>query len=128
MKPSELRIGNLIFFDKDVTNVDIITLDQMSQYDGDCLDMGYDSIPLTQDWLVKFGFTHSFPYGNNGFYYNDVISLGYDCEEPFTGQNLHVWITKERVPYPTIISGVQYVHQLQNLYYALTGKELTVKL
>jgi len=55
-----------------------------------------EPIPLTEEWLCKLGF-----------------------------DNNH-WATKwilEDMPIPT---GIKYVHQLQNLYFALTGKELTL--
>ncbi len=133
MTIQDLRIGNYInrttkaFKDKPlgVTQVDL----DFFYWIVECVDDfdNYEPIQITEEWLVRMGFEHSTPYGNNGFYYNNIISLGYDCEEPFVGQELFVWSTKERVPYPTIIASVTYINQLQNLYHALTGQELIIK-
>jgi hypothetical protein len=51
MKASELRIGNWI---KDGHDIEQITSDHMI-----CLHSGrceFDQIPLTEEWLLKFGF------------------------------------------------------------------------
>lgn len=68
-------------------------------------------IPLTEDWLLKFGFEHDDPnsfWRKDGFFF-DLYHLPLD--------NIIEHDSK-------VIAHVKYVHQLQNLYYALTGKEL----
>ena len=63
-------------------------------------------IPLTEEWLVKFGFT-----GWDLGYYTLLMDRG-----------VFFILTEDGM---TIISrNVKYVHQLQNLYFALTGEEL----
>jgi len=84
---------------------------------------GYpEPIQLTEGWLVKFGF---------------------DCKENKSYANgakspvhFNIW-TKGKLTYNTLQGlwwyygildlGPKYVHQLQNLYFALTGEELTIK-
>lgn len=83
-------------------------------------------IPLTSELLEKCGFvnkpTKNYPLSfeqDNGdrdldwtfriWWWRDDI-----CVEPFGRDNGHI--------------GIQYLHQLQNLYFALTGTELTVNL
>ena len=74
-------------------------------------------IPLTEEWLVKFGFEKTM----NGFY----LSVGNQFVEYRDGE---VYIGGE----DSCINGmcfsltVKYVHSLQNLIFALTGKELTL--
>lgn len=73
-------------------------------------------IPLTEEWLLKFGFEKTEWYfnsyrlviGNND--YAILIDLDGNCE---VGD--------------IITCKIEYVHQLQNLYFALKGEELTFK-
>ena len=65
-------------------------------------------IPLTEEWLLKFGFEK-----DNGYYFNGSIIMIEFCDEGF----------HEAVIDNTGIS-FKHVHQLQNLYFALTQKEL----
>lgn len=86
-----------------------------------CRDIDIDPIPLTEEWLEKLGFTLG---GYNMlFWYHEKLK-GLD----FAGIN---WADAEYPEYQflnygigTEIYQVYYVHQLQNLYFALTGEEL----
>lgn len=78
-------------------------------------------IPLTEEKLLKFGFTiRSAPsaYG---------CDCNKNCEEKKYilrgGWNGHKWFALEILNNGTH-KEIKYVHQLQNLYYALTGEEL----
>lgn len=124
MKVEELRIGNLIcrLTTTNVLEVDSIsrskdiTFKDVNDHIFMCIDgVGIKGIPLTEEWLEKFGFRY-----NNGF---KTINIGvfdmvYKSEtiELFYNDNLANYCAK-----------CKYVHQLQNLYFALTGKELTLK-
>ena len=75
----------------------------------------YDSInpiPITEEWLLRLGFTYSDINGDSGHWQNfSVFSfqiLG--GEEGFVYANRYITT----------------VHQLQNLYQSLCGKELTL--
>ena len=133
MTANELRIGNLVTIDNEVwaeyrgkpmsvTMID--TVIQMGDKDlfpdstgtvnlmyGD-IDFGqYDEfiqpIPLTDEWLVKFGFEKDGTwFTKSGF----GISI----------DNLK-WQMKG---YIATFDKCLYVHQLQNLYFALTGQDL----
>jgi hypothetical protein len=70
----------------------------------------YFSIPLSGDWLDKFGF--QFKDGN--YVYNEHLYLQYGVECYAV-----VWLGKW-------ITNVKSVHHLQNLFQALTLKELTI--
>lgn len=72
-------------------------------------------IPLTQEWLLKFGFEIKKLESYRGEYYMSSISgMVYYF---FTDSNE---IEKQGSSYTC-----KHVHQLQNLYFALTQKELT---
>jgi len=81
-------------------------------------------IPLTEEWLVKFGF-----YKRYGSYIWIKILAGDDTDYPITLQftNNHTAMQICRSGIGTQCAPCSYVHQLQNLYFALTGEELTIK-
>jgi hypothetical protein len=110
MKASELRIGN--FVKGKETNVywTVEAIDSNSIFSHvkwRSLD-AFEPIPLTEEWLLKFGFEkvaeNDFILGKYSLYY----LLYYDG-----------YRVSEITP--------KYVHQLQNLYFALTGEELIIK-
>jgi hypothetical protein len=129
MKSTELKIGNLLR-DKvtktelkviNLTEKDIVTFvidrSKFPLQDG----WGIEPIPLTEEWLLKFGFER-----HHADYANDIIYI----------KNVPDNTEFEWGVYPNELgSGIQiknrnllkYVHQLQNLYFALTGEELTFK-
>lgn len=71
-------------------------------------------LSLTEEWLLKFGFNK-----DGASYFHDKISYiqidAYVCNG-----NFGYCLDDERGIYLEII----YVHQIQNLYFALTGEEL----
>jgi hypothetical protein len=146
MKASELRIGNFIngiYYDYNIdddhrekeTICEVVTLDSV----GSCeypiwvesesnieTFSDFEPIPLTEEWLLKFdmeltdGFSSSRKlYLNN--YENDISKITYSPKERLL--RLSNGDTKGTM----LIPHVKYVHQLQNLYFALTGEELTFK-
>ena len=71
------------------------------------------SIPLTEEWLIKFGFKKTwFGYEN--------ISTGIEIE-PLENEDYTICINANEYH---IGENFKYVHQLQNIYFALTNKEL----
>jgi len=83
---------------------------------GDCVDIedNYEFIPLTAEWLVRFGFRKS----SNFVYYFD--SFSWDSRD-----SLFTVYSDWNGEYAYYVK-VEWVHQLQNLYFALTGKELVL--
>ena len=106
IKANELRIGNCVKLNNSDTT--LVPRD-FQRY---CKSFGifeeFEPIELTEEWLLKAGFERLFPtgstyslrdfnvsdFGENGIYH-------YDVKQP-----------------------IKYVHQLQNLYFAMTGEEL----
>jgi len=86
-----------------------------------------DPIPLTEDWLLKFGFEKE-TEGKPWYYINhDALwSLYIDIEN--SGLEYHL-MSEEDIDEITAIDlaiNIKHVHQLQNLYFALTGEELKI--
>lgn len=120
MKANELRIGNLIW-DIEQKEVDKIVGIEEKRVSVEGSTFAYTPIDeilpieLTEEWLIKFGFIK----------YDDGGELhGCDCFYISKENNIAIGLTPKYN-----LSGyrnvkVKYVHQLQNLYFALTGEEL----
>jgi len=108
MKAKELRIGNLVDVLGDPVFISYHDLIKLSKG----IKTSMQPIPLTESWLLKFGFDE------DGGYYGSYMLW---FEKPFTHAFLNADILGE-IKFPC-----KYVHQLQNLYFALTGEELTIK-
>jgi hypothetical protein len=122
MKANELRIGNYVQLEglKKPIQVSIIDTTETST------KTKAKPIPVTEEWLLKFdmvltdGFSNSRKlYLNN--YENDISKITYSHKEGLL--RLSNGDTKGTL----LIPHIKYVHQLQNLYFALTGEELTFK-
>ena len=123
MKANELRIGNWITYDDKPFQVGLwffTELDAKVSYIND-----FEPIPLTEEWILKFGFAKI----QNIYQRHNQILL----EPILNGLNrsyrVKFWTTSIARAEPIYQSQltIQYVHQLQNLYFALTGEELTIK-
>ena len=141
MKTQELRIGNYLYYEhtthivsgvhgnkvyswwvkdgepvieyeaKDIsdTQVENPYLDVISQF---------EPIPLTEEWLIKLGF-EKLTDSNDGFKNTTyTYTKGISFIVYFDGVRLstNFWMGNEK----------HYVHQLQNLFYVLSGEELTL--
>lgn len=109
MKANELRIGNWF-----------IQYDEPEEFDGDFYHLSdIKFIPLTEEWILKFGFVKTI----DAYFYND-----YCIEDIHNGVT---WVISEfdhlTNEFTAFGRCINYVHQLQNLYFALTGEELTFK-
>lgn len=122
MKANELRIGNLVIYDDEVVEIGEITHQGAYKILGGCervtskMWMPYKiikPIPLTEEWLIKFGFEK----GGNWFDEGGMIELK-------EKEDAYVMLEDS---YYHCSQDLFYVHQLQNLYFALTGEELTHK-
>jgi hypothetical protein len=114
MKASDLRIGNYIC--DSAKNIHRITSinDLELCLVGCSIDFRFaEPITLTEEFLINFGFEEVL----NSYYKKGFLILNSNFEPIFTDGN-----------YIDEVIGVkiEYVHQLQNLYFALTGEELTL--
>ena len=130
VNPKELRIGNLVQLYRrpvDINKSNHIVTEIFIGLDS-CyyiiiedgfkvnINKGIEPIPLTSEWLVKFGFNNN-QYGINldaGMFYLD-----------WKGSYLVLADADRTVRMK--MEDIKYVHQLQNLYFALTQKELKIE-
>lgn len=142
MKTTELRIGNFVLIKNEllpnykdepvvVTGIEsrhdkhfklssyVISV-QVDKYNGASqFDEFIKPIPLTEEWLVKFGFekheaddvNYHFDWWENGEFDEGFI-WQHDCGFCFNFGLGH---------------DLEHVHQLQNLYFTLIGEELSIK-
>jgi len=125
MEEKELRIGNYVNIEDTVLRVDL----QELYYNSSLMN----PIPLTEKWLSKFGFKkYNFTNKENGYIIeNKEASKSIYIRtfiEPNTTNFFNVFNRSEcERTKLQFIKSIKYVHQLQNLYFALTGQELTLK-
>ena len=129
IQANELKIGNLVYYNGNHKEVGIVTSLQPKFYPKYCetskdifigLNQRHDivynvkdiqPIPITEEWLLKFGFVENC-YQDR--FENKFIRV--ECNK--TRGKTELWI--ENIPH------IKYLHQLQNLYFALTGEELQI--
>ena len=126
MKSTELRIGNFIYYNNnpesneiyDVVRVNLNDIHSLQlKIDGE-IDWRYGVIPLDEQWFEKFGGIKSEDYDDcytirgmrwtYNFFKNDNYG-----DDPY-------WTCEQVIG----ITHIEYVHQLQNLFFALSGEEL----
>jgi hypothetical protein len=133
MKASELRIGNLVDLGNRIAKISEIYHNACTVLD---LEETQDTIedyertkpiPLTEEWLLNFdmeltdGFSNSRKlYLNN--YENDISKITYSPKEGL------LRLSNGDPKGTILIPHIKYVHQLQNLYFALTGEELILNI
>lgn len=131
----ELRCGNLI---------EVYAFDRWSEYTCNINSLGivkdnpgqYRPIPLTPEWLERLGFEK---WDNNGWYSTFYLALEFEDDiDSKISHEVRVLVNVESHECCILnktedISGantkckIKHVHTLQNLIFALTGTELTVK-
>jgi hypothetical protein len=92
-----------------------------------------EPIPITEEWLLKFGFEKQIDYQQREEEWgilsksNQRMALGIYNH---TGEKyLDYWCATFREDVGcgwSDLNDIEYVHQLQNLYFALTGEELSI--
>ena len=117
MKASELRIGNYLQ-DKALDKWFSVTSQLIFDYDRLQLQNHVKPIPLTEEWLLKFRFSIIKSIYNDNIYFHEIRP---ELEIRLIGEEYDLGIETEW------LSEIKHVHQLQNLYFALTGEELTIK-
>ena len=116
LKKSELRIGNYVQYPL----LAVSAIDSGEEIDR-INDAAGQPIHITVEWLVKFGFE------------KHKTEKGYGLTKKPLTFYVHVVDGEEMISYPSYLKKspieliVNFVHELQNLYFALTGKELKIK-
>ena len=140
MNANELRIGNFIFFDSQLKigkHLEVATIENygVRAFNGIVDEKGnrhltalipfsvVEPIPLTEELLLKFGFEISRSFNGIDAKINDFYLWkgdGWDYWDYSTVNDRWQKCNEVNVE-------IKHVHQLQNLYFALTGEELQLK-
>lgn len=109
LKSKDLRIGNLVYDYKNSIHkiAELVEDDDLSEY--------FSPIKLNYTILEELGFTEHV----NDYYYLGKYIVRFDDDEGnfyFPFFEIGDWEMR-----------IEYVHELQNLYFALTGEELELK-
>jgi hypothetical protein len=124
MKATELRIGNMVELNGEFLPAGLGVIESINAQENKLeLHWGYNCkfkpIPLTEEWLLKFGWiwnerTKSFE--------NTDTRMHLEYRKLNGSYTMFNYVLKAK-----IAERIWHVHQLQNLYFALTGTELTIK-
>ena len=118
---NELRIGNLHEYyildksdpRKEWWEVSTCDANDLVYLENNPKDVDFKPIPLAEDWLLNFGFTKEKEFY---FYIKQGIEVFFDTENKVIKVLFKGYL----------INNIEFIHQLQNLYFALTAIELTI--
>lgn len=139
MKANELRIGNLIMYtnEKDLNRalrgtVLCVDIDTLMYVENNSRADFYEPIPITPEILEKCGFWYK-PGGISGADMWQGMGFWYRVKELPNQEFLLRGDFSRKKPIALKLVGwfnsnIEYIHQLQNLYFSMTGEELEVKL
>lgn len=137
--PKELRIGSIIWESglftpspEDFNEIIVASINNIDKVVRDDRENGYSfdmlyAIPLTAEWLLKFGFVESNSYSDKARHFRKD---GFSQLADYGGQIIILpegGFASVSCGYYENEIDCPHVHRLQNLYYALTGEELTIK-
>jgi len=115
LKTNELRIGNLVIYASKIVEIEGINKNTIyhskGQFDQN-IEPAYEpfrQIKLTEDWLLKLGFALK----GSGIWFKDLFEI-------HIMDNGKIYLRG----WQNGICQIEYVNQLQNLHYSLTGEEI----
>lgn len=127
MKPEELRIGNFVksesFEISRIVSINALGVIEYVHYGIPDSEFGVwreqedtelCGIPLTEEWLLKMGFVDHETFWSHTWGTNGVVIITYS--QVYKSFMYQLAQSVDKV--------ITTVHQLQNLYFALTGQEL----
>lgn len=118
MKVNEMRIGNWYDENGATKQVNPNTIEAVWVAER----IWCKPIPLTEEWLLKFGFEIDGFWAHKTKKISPKKLLGY-----MNGGNIFICQIGEHIRFQEVfLCNCQYVHQLQNLYFALTSEELEI--
>lgn len=143
IQANELKLGNFLIHKEyglamvvSISSDNTVFLEnQVSSEDYNCdLDENIEPIPLTEEMLLKCGFEKN--KSSYTFIIDEFTILWYNESDMFHKSSFEVHLCKLLYNPNGEIStkranfkiDVEYLHQLQNLFFALTNKDLEVKL
>jgi hypothetical protein len=130
MKANELRIGNFFYPDVDGDAYAKITAKDILELYSDPIDDYYKALPLTEEWLIKFGFFYN---KEDNYYFiqnpdGGIHSIKYlEKDEFLKEESGWAYFTEDSDASCHRLCMLNYIHELQNLYFAINKTELEVK-
>lgn len=131
IKNTELRIGNLLKTDNSTDHyTDIIVVKEITESGINLIDScgngfeeewefeGLTGIIITKEWLVKCGFKYN---DTNNMYFLPIPNLKCEIHATLFRGGFVIELQNHLMP---IVTECYFVHDIQNLYFALTKKEL----
>ncbi|ALR29750.1 hypothetical protein ATE47_04090 [Chryseobacterium sp. IHB B 17019] len=123
MEAKELRIGNYLKFLSKIEQVEsVIDSDWIRLSKSDLVPInaaGLKPLDITEEWLYKFKFKQ---HEVTNFYFLEIINdwtrIYFDPYHDICDLSIS--------SHSAVLNKISFVHQLQNLYFALTGEELTI--
>ena len=118
MKVGDLRIGNWVMGNKPFQ----LTFNDFGRIHAHLMATGqmrFEPIPLTEDWLVRFGYNREADRDGYDYWHKD--------------SDYHIWVRGRNFTFyndqlsPFYGHTIEFVHQIQNLFQSLEGKELELK-
>jgi len=124
---TELRIGNIVRSKVNgISKVEQIGSSLNPDYvggrslEGNYWENSYLPIEITEEWLERMGFVKDTQYLDT-WYHGQVVNLTIDTESHKAA------VRANHMDYDWLKTPYKHVHQIQNLYYALTGEELEIR-
>lgn len=116
----EIRLGNTykIEMGDGTYKIGLINLEDIESLLNDEIDDFYQALEITEEWLIKVGF-------------KAVLDISYTFPKPYNNLELAYYGSINGFKKGWVITklfglsnGIKYVHELENLYFTLTGEEL----
>lgn len=120
MKSNEIRIGNLCLKQEEIYSITALDILNIEECEDRNSFHGFIPIVIEKEWINKFKFT--FNEKNNEWWKASLIGSRIIKIYFETGVNQFAFTINAMQ-----FKEIKYIHQLQNLYFALTGEELTIK-
>jgi len=141
MKVNELRIGNFINGGEIIQSLPmhegvfcaILLANEFQSFGHIVKISNLKPIPLTEEWLIKFGFNKTKETSPYSYYLGSEKRKAWKYVRLQYATMVNTESLKESSGYSAVYlmnkfwSACTHVHQLQNLYFALTDKELEIK-
>lgn len=127
MKLNELRVGNAYLSTKwrrpvicDLTDFYELYERADGAYDDPPVNEIFEPLPIVRHELIRLGFKEEDMMGFNGGWSHHT-SNRYFIQQMANATTIFT----DDGDYTALISGFNYVHELQDMWFSLTGKELT---
>jgi len=117
MKAFDLRVGNFVKHKRGEEIFEAVAESWLVPELRELIEQTYEPITITDEWLLKLGFK---AIVGAKLWFTIPMTRGIQLEY----DNGTFYIAGEIEAQTTMVAGLEYVHDLQNFYFANTGKEL----